>query len=230
MWHIFFDLDLTLIVRKDIAQALSEAQRKHLSPQTSNLTAGFARGDKEGDVVFSPLYQDLHQQLFLALADSNSNFHFVTAGSYLEIPTRFALKAFFSNGNGLVRRSIENAPFINRAALDKLIGNDLDSYDKKSEDFEQILIPALASAKTDYMKRVFMEQSIDNCQKMILVDDSECNRFYASHYNFQIIDPTKTNYGIILRTLTNAISSDGEFYSFHNHDTNKQPPVAALGN
>ncbi|PVZ71715.1 hypothetical protein [Pelagibaculum spongiae] len=224
MLNIFFDLDLTLIIRRDIDQVLSGVQLDYLSSQTSNLTVNGSQSFNGVDIVFSPLYQQLHQQLFLnlVLAGSRARFHFITAGSYEQSPTCLALNTFFSNSDRRVQRAINSSDFINRSFLDGLIGRKLDDFEGDPEERNDKLVEALAVAKADYIERVLMSQSVKTRNNMILIDDSEANREIAVKRGFQVINPTDDTYPIIIRTLASAISGDYSFYSFHNHEIKKE--------
>ncbi|PVZ65456.1 hypothetical protein [Pelagibaculum spongiae] len=214
MWHVFFDLDLTLFAIEGGLEKLSAHQQAKTCMVYTPIST-----KKTQHAVF-PLYTFEHLNFFNSTLQ-NSHLHFITAGLYEEASAKRAILKMFSIHSEEITKKIYEASFYNR--------NDLEASGTKEIVFAcniqspvkvdpsntaQIQILDYAKAKAAIILKTYLQANDTLPGEVVLIDDSVANRVIVKQQGFQAINPTTADYPMMLTLLSDTIArNESHFFS-----------------
>ncbi|PVZ71714.1 hypothetical protein [Pelagibaculum spongiae] len=216
MWLIFFDLDQTLFYLKDHPVFLSESQLSNTNTAPCYSIPNQNTGDGQPEMLLlQPIYWSLHKEFFNLLYENKDNcsIFFITAGSYYAQSLKPTLANMLTDNSEEKKDFIEHSTFINASILMRYFPQNLDWSDRNA------YLKAFSDAKAQQMESSHLRlqtKKLIPAHNVILVDDSVINRSTASMYGYQVIDPTREDYKMVLQTLIHCINSNSIFSNPHN--------------
>ncbi len=216
MWLLFFDLDQTLFFLKDHSVSLSESQQSNTNTAPCYSIPNLDTTDGQPEMLqLQPLYWSLHREFFDSIytKKDNCSIYFITAGSYFAQFLKPTLARMLTDNSEEKQKFIEKSAFINASILKRYFPQNLDQSDINA------YLKAFAYAKAQQMESSHLRLQINNsipAHNVILIDDSVINRSAASMYGYQVIDPTREDYKMVLQALAICITSNSTFNSPHN--------------